>query len=133
DKLTMMDMAVPVPSIFNSELVKKNATKEDPWALNWTKSNVAGGGAYRLESWKPGQEIIYARFDDWKSGKLPMSFPRNVGQIPISYILAYPERLPLAHLPSLDLVQAGRLEFVAPDVERFPCLGLAYDALRAKG
>lgn len=53
--------------------------------------------------------------------------------IPISYILAYPERLPLAHLPSLDLVQAGRLEFVAPDVERFPCLGLAYRALRAKG
>ena len=71
DKLTMMDMAVPVPSIFNSELVKKNATKEDPWALNWTKANVAGGGAYKLESWKPGQEIIYARFDDWKSGKLP--------------------------------------------------------------
>jgi 1-deoxy-D-xylulose-5-phosphate reductoisomerase len=53
--------------------------------------------------------------------------------IPISYILAYPERLELAHLPSLDLVQAGRLEFVAPDVERFPCLALAYQALRAKG
>jgi 1-deoxy-D-xylulose-5-phosphate reductoisomerase len=53
--------------------------------------------------------------------------------IPISYILAYPERLPLAHLPSLDLVQAARLEFVAPDIERFPCLGLAYRALRARG
>jgi 1-deoxy-D-xylulose-5-phosphate reductoisomerase len=53
--------------------------------------------------------------------------------IPISYILAYPERLPLTHLPSLDLVQAGRLEFVAPDLERFPCLGLAYRALRLKG
>jgi 1-deoxy-D-xylulose-5-phosphate reductoisomerase len=53
--------------------------------------------------------------------------------IPISYILAYPERLELAHLPSLDLVQAGRLEFVAPDVERFPCLALAYQALRARG
>ena len=52
--------------------------------------------------------------------------------IPISYILAYPERLPLDHLPSLDLVQAGRLEFVAPDVERFPCLALAYRALRSR-
>ena len=71
DKLAMMDMAVPVPSIFNAELVKKNATKEDPWGLNWTKANVAGGGAYKLESWKPGQEIIFTRFDDWKSGKLP--------------------------------------------------------------
>ncbi len=53
--------------------------------------------------------------------------------VPISYILAYPERLPLDHLPSLDLVRAGRLEFVAPDRERFPCLGLAYRALRARG
>jgi 1-deoxy-D-xylulose-5-phosphate reductoisomerase len=53
--------------------------------------------------------------------------------IPISFILAYPERLPLDHLPSLDLVQAGRLDFLAPDLERFPCLGLAYDALRARG
>lgn len=53
--------------------------------------------------------------------------------IPISYILAYPERLALDHLPSLDLVQAGRLEFHAPDTERFPCLRLAYEALRARG
>jgi 1-deoxy-D-xylulose-5-phosphate reductoisomerase len=53
--------------------------------------------------------------------------------IPISYILAYPERLPLEHLPSLNLVEAGRLEFFAPDLERFPCLGHAYRALRAKG
>ena len=53
--------------------------------------------------------------------------------IPISYILAYPERLALTHLPSLDLVQAGRLEFVAPDLERFPCLALAYRVLRTKG
>jgi 1-deoxy-D-xylulose-5-phosphate reductoisomerase len=53
--------------------------------------------------------------------------------IPISYILAYPERLPLTHLPSLNLVEAGRLDFVAPDTERFPCLALAYQALRACG
>jgi len=53
--------------------------------------------------------------------------------IPISYILAYPERLALGHLPALDLVAAGRLEFVAPDFDRFPCLGLAYRALRARG
>ena len=71
DKLTMMDVAVPVPSIFNSEVVKKHVTEKDPWALDWTKVNVAGGGAYRLESYKPGQEVIFARYDDWKSGKLP--------------------------------------------------------------
>ncbi len=71
DKLSMVDLAVPVPCVYNSELVKKNVTEKDPWGLDWTKNNVAGGGAYKLESWKPGQEIIYARNEDWKSGKLP--------------------------------------------------------------
>jgi peptide/nickel transport system substrate-binding protein len=71
DKLTLMDLAVPVPCVFNSELVKKHVTPKDPWGLDWTKVNTAGGGAYKVESWKPGQEIIYARYDDWKSGPLP--------------------------------------------------------------
>jgi peptide/nickel transport system substrate-binding protein len=71
DKLTMPDVAVPVPSIFNSQLVKKHATPTDPWALEWTKGNVAGGGAFKVESWKPGQETVFARYDDWKSGALP--------------------------------------------------------------
>ncbi len=53
--------------------------------------------------------------------------------IPISYILAYPQRLSLDHLPSLDLPRAARLEFAEPDVARFPCLRLAYEALRAGG
>jgi peptide/nickel transport system substrate-binding protein len=71
DKLTMPDMAVPVPSIYNSELARKHATATDPWAAEWLKNNEAGGGAYKVESWKPGQEIVYTRFDDWKSGPLP--------------------------------------------------------------
>jgi peptide/nickel transport system substrate-binding protein len=71
DKLTMMDLAVPVPGIFNSELVRKNATEKDPWGLDWTKNNVAGGGAYKVESWKPGQELVFARYDGWKSGPMP--------------------------------------------------------------
>lgn len=71
DKLSLMDLAVPVPCVFNSELVKKHATTEDPWGLNWTKNNSAGSGAYKVESWKPGQEIVYVRNDDWTSGKPP--------------------------------------------------------------
>lgn len=71
DKLTIPDLAVPIPCIFNSGLVKKHATEKDPWGAEWTKNNVAGGGAYRVESFKPGQEIIFSRFDDWKSGRLP--------------------------------------------------------------
>ncbi len=53
-------------------------------------------------------------------------------RVPISYALAYPERLPLT-LPSLDLFQVGQLNFEPPDLERFPCLGLAYQALEAGG
>ena len=71
DKLTMNNLAVPVPCIFNSELVKKNATPQDPWGLAWTRNNVAGGGAYKVEAFRPGQEIVYVRNDDWKSGALP--------------------------------------------------------------
>lgn len=51
---------------------------------------------------------------------------------PIAYALAYPERID-AGVPSLDLFQIARLDFEAPDFERFPCLQLAYAALRAGG
>jgi 1-deoxy-D-xylulose-5-phosphate reductoisomerase len=53
--------------------------------------------------------------------------------IPVAFALAYPERLPLGHLAPLSLVDCGRLTFEEPDFTRFPCLRLAYDALRAGG
>lgn len=51
---------------------------------------------------------------------------------PIAYGLGFPDRL-ASGVNSLDLVKIGRLDFSAPDFERFPCLRLAYDALRAGG
>lgn len=51
-------------------------------------------------------------------------------RIPISLALNYPERLPNS-MPSLDLAVIGRLTFEKPDMETFPCLRLAYDALEA--
>lgn len=51
---------------------------------------------------------------------------------PIAYALAYPERIDSGVAP-LDLFQIAKLDFVAPDFVRFPCLGLAYQALRAGG
>jgi 1-deoxy-D-xylulose-5-phosphate reductoisomerase len=53
--------------------------------------------------------------------------------IPISYILAYPDRLSLEHLPSLDLASTSQLTFFEPDFEKFPCLRLAYAALQQGG
>ena len=71
NKLTMPDLAVPVPVIVNSELAKKHATAADPWALEWVSRNDAGGGAFRVESWTPDQQTVFTRFDEWKSGPLP--------------------------------------------------------------
>jgi 1-deoxy-D-xylulose-5-phosphate reductoisomerase len=51
---------------------------------------------------------------------------------PIAYALNYPERLAL-DLPPLDLCRLGRLHFSAPDSKCFPCLGLAYEAIRRGG
>ena len=54
-------------------------------------------------------------------------------RLPIQYACSYPERWETATLPRLDLARAGRLEFHAPARDRFPCLDLAYRALRAAG
>lgn len=51
---------------------------------------------------------------------------------PIANALAYPERIESGVEP-LDLFAVGRLDFEAPDVARFPCLRLAYDALAMGG
>jgi 1-deoxy-D-xylulose-5-phosphate reductoisomerase len=51
--------------------------------------------------------------------------------IPVAYALAYPERLDLAHLPRLSLADCARLTFEEPDLARFPCLRLAFEALDA--
>ena len=53
-------------------------------------------------------------------------------RLPIQYALTYPERLPLEG-DRLDLFHLGSLTFERPDLERFPCLGLAYDALARGG
>jgi peptide/nickel transport system substrate-binding protein len=71
DALTLPDIAVVVPAVYNSALVKKNSTDKDPWGLEFTKANTAGGGAFKVDKWTPGTEVIYVRNDDWKSGSLP--------------------------------------------------------------
>src|SRR6185436_7855707 len=54
-------------------------------------------------------------------------------RLPIQYACSYPERWEARSLPTLDLLHAGHLEFHAPARDRFPCLDLAYRALRAGG
>ncbi|MGB7195678.1 MAG: 1-deoxy-D-xylulose-5-phosphate reductoisomerase [Collimonas pratensis] len=51
---------------------------------------------------------------------------------PIAHALAYPERI-ASGVGALDLTVIGQLQFSRPDLQRFPCLKLAYDALLAGG
>jgi 1-deoxy-D-xylulose-5-phosphate reductoisomerase len=54
-------------------------------------------------------------------------------RLPIQYACSYPERWSAHSLPSLDLTRLGSLDFHAPARDRFPCLDLAYHALRTGG
>ena len=71
DRLTVPDLAVIVPCIVNSELVKKHATEKDPWGMEFTKQNTAGSGAYKVASWVAGTEVVLERNDVWMGGPLP--------------------------------------------------------------
>ena len=51
---------------------------------------------------------------------------------PIAHALAWPQRI-ASGVPALDLTQLANLAFHQPDLMRFPCLKLAYDAIRAGG
>ncbi|TVQ54691.1 MAG: ABC transporter substrate-binding protein [Rhodobacteraceae bacterium] len=70
-KLSMPNLAVPTAIVYNSALCKANATDADPWASDFTHVTPAGGGAFKLERWDSGQQSVYIRNDDWKSGPLP--------------------------------------------------------------
>lgn len=49
-------------------------------------------------------------------------------RLPISYALSYPQHIPINNSNPLNLVEIGTLDFVKPDLERYPALELAYNA-----
>ncbi len=69
---------------------------------------------------------------EYVDGTLIAQLSINDMRFPILYALAWPDRL-ASPLPGLDLVQAARLTFEAPDPGRFPALRLAREALEAGG
>jgi len=68
DRLALANLATPLAPIFNSKLAKQHATAEDPWAQEWLKTNTAAGGAYTVEMFKPGEQIVLRRNENWKNG-----------------------------------------------------------------
>ena len=51
---------------------------------------------------------------------------------PIGFALSFPERVSVGNR-KLDFASLGQISFEAPDLKRFPCLGLAYEAIRRGG
>ncbi len=77
------------------------------------------------------QSIVHSIVEFVDSGMIAqMSVPDMKG--PIAYAMTWPERLQ-GVMNQCDLTRAGPLEFEEPDMERFPCLRLAYEALNRGG
>lgn len=77
------------------------------------------------------QSIIHSMVE-YEDGSVLAQLGNPDMRTPIAHALAYPERVDSGVKP-LDLAALGRLEFEPPDPERFPCLRLAREALRARG
>ncbi len=89
-------------------------------------ANLFGVEAKKVEVLIHPEAIIHAMVEF-----LDGTHIANIGitdmRLPIQYALTYPARLPNP-LPALDLTQLGHLHFEKPDLKRFPCLELGYEA-----
>jgi 1-deoxy-D-xylulose-5-phosphate reductoisomerase len=77
------------------------------------------------------QSVIHSMVE-YNDGSVLAQLGNPDMRTPIAYGLGFPNRLE-SGVSSLDLIKIGRLDFLPPDFERFPCLRLAYDALRVGG
>src|ERR1700686_3128244 len=138
DRLTIPDLAVIVPCVVNSELVKKNASEKDPWGLEYTKQNVAGSGAYKVTKWTAGTEVIMERNESWVGGPLP-KIKRVIwrmvpsagnrrallerGDADISYELPYKDFQELKAAGKLDIVSlpfSNGIQYIGMNVTKPP-------------
>jgi 1-deoxy-D-xylulose-5-phosphate reductoisomerase len=93
--------------------------------------HLFGVGPDRVKIVIHPQSIVHSlvEFDD---GSVLAQLSHPDMRVPIANALGWPERI-ASGVQSLDLVQVAQLSFEAPDLERFPCLGLAIRAARSGG
>ncbi len=77
------------------------------------------------------QSVVHSMVE-YVDGSILAQMGHTDMRIAIQYALTYPERW-LSPLPPLNICQMPKLEFHEPDMGKFPCLNLAYRALRAGG
>lgn len=52
-------------SVLDSVAITEHATDDDPWATEWMAQNSVGGGAYTVQSYEPGNQIVLAKNPDY--------------------------------------------------------------------
>ena len=77
------------------------------------------------------QSIVHSMVEFTDGSTIAQASPPDM-RMPISLALAWPDRMETCAVP-LDLTRIGQLDFEAPDIERFPALRIARDALEAGG
>jgi len=77
------------------------------------------------------QSVIHSMVD-YVDGTVLAQMGTPDMRIPIAHSLAWPERFDSGAQP-LNIFSIARMDFEEPDLERFPCLRLAYDAIHAGG
>ena len=85
----------------------------------------------RIEILIHPQSIVHSMVE-YVDGSVIAQLSNPDMRVPIAHALGYPERI-ASGAPPLELAEMRNLSFERPDHERFPCLGLAYAALRAGG
>jgi 1-deoxy-D-xylulose-5-phosphate reductoisomerase len=90
-----------------------------------------GAPAERIEVLIHPQSVIHSMVS-YVDGSVLAQLGNPDMRTPIAHALAYPQRI-VSGVAQLDLTQWAALQFHHPDLERFPCLALAFDALRAGG
>ncbi|HVQ28512.1 MAG TPA: 1-deoxy-D-xylulose-5-phosphate reductoisomerase [Vicinamibacteria bacterium] len=90
-----------------------------------------GVAAERIEVLVHPQSVVHSLVE-FVDGTVLAQLGVTDMRLPIQYALSHPERWAAA-IPGLDLTRPMRLDFDAPDREKFPCLGLAYEALAGGG
>jgi 1-deoxy-D-xylulose-5-phosphate reductoisomerase len=93
--------------------------------------HLFGLGADRLQVVVHPQSIVHGLVQ-WRDGSVTAGLGVPDMRIPIAHCLGAESRLDTG-VPRLDLAAIGRLTFEPPDEDRFPCLGLAREALREGG
>jgi 1-deoxy-D-xylulose-5-phosphate reductoisomerase len=83
----------------------------------------------RIEVLIHAQSIVHSLVD-YVDGSVIAQLSNPDMRVPIAHALAHPERIGSGAQP-LDLAALKSLSFERPDEQRFPCLALAYEALRA--